>query len=621
MQRFAAIICSVFMLASGVFAREAPSSASPQLRGVIGVGGVTGQSARFRVQLDSPGQVAIEASADRSFSKAIRGDSATASAPQDYVVLLNVNGLASDTRYYYRAVINGTPDEQTGSFLTFPPDGSVTTFTFAFGSCQENGVGHSSDPPGKVFGEVARAHPRFFLQIGDWGYPDTTDNLPTNTDVFSADYGRVQGSYRSKFSSAYLMDTLLGTAPVDYVYDDHDYMGNNASAASVPFTIAIKPNDLSSDFVARDIAAPNGTRGNSMRGYMENMPTYPLPNTTRGIYHSFRYGNAELFMLDLRSQRSPNLEGFQPADSGVWRYTPPAGHSILGRTAAIGDGESQFSWLLNGLKNSTATWKFLVSSVPFNRRLGEVINLGLRLQDSIYVDPRLPAGTRAIAASFEIADKWAGFPGDLDSLLSFIRINRIKNVIVLSGDAHTAAMDDGVNAGLPEIMAGGLDIPNSMEAWFLAALGLPIWNRGGQGLSTPAFDNAFGKVTVFGEDSVRLALVDENGIQFASYILSNGVTGIAERAAAVPGAYRLEQNYPNPFNPATTIAYEVPGETHVRLAVYDLLGREVSVLVDERQEAGRHAATFDARTLASGVYVYRLTAGGYRSSRKMLVLR
>ena len=262
-----------------------------------------------------------------------------------------------------------------------------------------------------------------------------------------------------------------------------------------------------------------------------------------------------------------------------------------------------------------------MSSVPFNTRLGAVIGLGILLQDSIYVDSRLPEGTRAIAAAFEVADKWVGFPEDVDSVLNFIRINQVKNVIVLSGDSHTAAMDDGTNAGLPEIMAGGLDIPNSMEAWFLASLGLPMWNQGGQGLSTPNFNNAFGKVTVFGNDSVRLALVDENGDQFASYTLSNRVTAVSEGTPAVPGKYRLEQNYPNPFNPATTISYALPGEAHVRLAVYDLLGREVGVLVDERQLAGRHAATFDARTLASGVYIYRLAAGSYLSSRKMLVLR
>ena len=67
-----------------------------------------------------------------------------------------------------------------------------------------------------------------------------------------------------------------------------------------------------------------------MRGYRENMPGYPLANESRGIYHSFSYGSADFFVVDLRSQRSPNLEPFtkNPVD-GKYQFTPPPGHSIL----------------------------------------------------------------------------------------------------------------------------------------------------------------------------------------------------------------------------------------------------------------------------------------------------
>ena len=73
-----------------------------------------------------------------------------------------------------------------------------------------------------------------------------------------------------------------------------------------------------------------------------------------------------------------------------------------------------------------------------------------------------------------------------------------------------------------------------------------------------------------------------------------------------PFAYSLSQNYPNPFNPTTTIAYTIQEPNHVRLTVYDLLGREVAVLVDEMQLTGLHQTQFDAATLPSGMYVYRL---------------
>ena len=89
----------------------------------------------------------------------------------------------------------------------------------------------------------------------------------------------------------------------------------------------------------------------------------------------------------------------------------------------------------------------------------------------------------------------------------------------------------------------------------------------------------------------------------------------------LPTEYLLQQNYPNPFNPSTTIKYELPTSSMVRLSVYDMLAREVSVLVDERRDAGVHEVTFDVANLASGVYVYRLQAGEFQQSRKMMLLR
>jgi len=89
----------------------------------------------------------------------------------------------------------------------------------------------------------------------------------------------------------------------------------------------------------------------------------------------------------------------------------------------------------------------------------------------------------------------------------------------------------------------------------------------------------------------------------------------------LPERPRLAQNYPNPFNPATTIAYELATPSDVRLSVCDVLGREVSVLVNERREAGGHEVRFEASGMASGVYLCRLEAGGIVQTRKLLLLR
>lgn len=88
-----------------------------------------------------------------------------------------------------------------------------------------------------------------------------------------------------------------------------------------------------------------------------------------------------------------------------------------------------------------------------------------------------------------------------------------------------------------------------------------------------------------------------------------------------PADYKLEQNFPNPFNPSTTIQYQLPVDSKVTLKVYDILGAEVTTLVNEVQQAGYKQVRFNASSLSSGVYVYRLITGDYVFTKKMMVLK
>jgi hypothetical protein len=90
---------------------------------------------------------------------------------------------------------------------------------------------------------------------------------------------------------------------------------------------------------------------------------------------------------------------------------------------------------------------------------------------------------------------------------------------------------------------------------------------------------------------------------------------------SLPRSYALYQNFPNPFNPVTTIAFDLPQSGNVTLRVFDLLGREVTTLVNGKVAAGTHAIDFDASALPSGLYIYRLTAGTFQQSRKLVLLR
>jgi hypothetical protein len=89
----------------------------------------------------------------------------------------------------------------------------------------------------------------------------------------------------------------------------------------------------------------------------------------------------------------------------------------------------------------------------------------------------------------------------------------------------------------------------------------------------------------------------------------------------LPTEYTLYQNYPNPFNPITTIKYDLPSASEVSLIIYDILGRKVKGLVNEKQQTGRYEVQFDASNLASGVYIYQLITEKYMSSKKMILLK
>ncbi len=109
---------------------------------------------------------------------------------------------------------------------------------------------------------------------------------------------------------------------------------------------------------------------------------------------------------------------------------------------------------------------------------------------------------------------------------------------------------------------------------------------------------------------------------FVNFVVDKlvGVDELAERERS-PSTFALGQNYPNPFNPETSFEFRVPSSEFVSLKIFDLLGREVSVLVSEKKSAGEYRVTWDASGFSSGVYLYRLQAGGFVETKRMLLLR
>jgi hypothetical protein len=103
---------------------------------------------------------------------------------------------------------------------------------------------------------------------------------------------------------------------------------------------------------------------------------------------------------------------------------------------------------------------------------------------------------------------------------------------------------------------------------------------------------------------------------------ANIVTGIgSSNGGTVPTNFALYQNFPNPFNPSTVISFSILQSEHVRLLVYDLSGREVSVPLDKYLNAGEYSISWNASGLSSGIYFYKLEAGNYSDTKKMIFIK
>jgi len=129
-------------------------------------------------------------------------------------------------------------------------------------------------------------------------------------------------------------------------------------------------------------------------------------------------------------------------------------------------------------------------------------------------------------------------------------------------------------------------------------------------------------------EETRVSTRYDASLDSAAYAILFGIrdylelpTSADERIISSPTVYNLEQNYPNPFNPNTTIQYALSTKQKVSLKVFDLLGREVALLVNEEKEPGTYSVKFDASELASGTYIYRINAGSFSVSRKLMLLK
>jgi len=285
-----------------------------------------------------------------------------ASQENDFTLSFPVTGLKPATTYRYAVETDGKLAEGlTGTFTTFPV--GPADFRFCFASCARTGT------RSKVFDTILKQNPAFFLHMGDFHY----ENIgKLDSAKRRQAYARVLGSPSQR--------ALFRSVPIAYVWDDHDYLGNNTGGIS-PAGIEARLN------------------------YQECVPHYPLGLGSGNvpIAQAFSYGRVRFILTDLRSART--------ADSTM--------------------GDAQKKWFKTELLSAASSNGLIVwmSTFPW---IGKT-------------DPK------------KVIDYWPGYANERREIANFLKANSIRNICILSGDAHMLAIDDGSNSDYAD--GGGAPIP------------------------------------------------------------------------------------------------------------------------------------------------------------------
>ena len=306
----------------------------------------------------------------------------TATADSDYTLSIPLDGLASATRYRYHVLLtpNGASHSSNnlklaarGEFTTLPDIGISAPVTFAWsgdlggqGRCRQGVSGYP------IFDVLQRQNLDFFLFLGDTIYSDNACPAPPNepgADFVAATLDEYRARHRYQRGAAALR-RFLERVPVYVIWDDHEVR-----------------NDFSGPFEDR---MPAGRRA-----LQEYWPIAAQKDEPHRLYRSVRYGaDLELFILDTRQYRSLDTDPDGPAKTML--------------------GAPQLKWLLEGIGNSTATWKVIVTSVPLS----------------------VPKGGAGYSDGWAAGRNAPGFERERQVIVEAILSRKLKNVVFLAGDVH-----------------------------------------------------------------------------------------------------------------------------------------------------------------------------------------
>jgi prolyl oligopeptidase len=384
-------------------------------------GGVTPTSAVVKGKVAREGMsVRLAVSQNALLTSPTFTPKVTSDTNHNNVVAFEAKNLTPDTQYYYALEIDGRLDRKTrGMFKTFPAPGSAS-FTFAFASCGRTGSTRN------IFDRIREHQPLFYMNMGDFHYQDINTNRP---ELFRAAYDAVLASPQQA--------DLYRSTPLVYMWDDHDYAGNNSSKRS------------KSHIAARSV-------------YDEYVPHYPFhdPALDGPINHSFSVGRVKFIITDLRSERD------EP------RVRDDAKKSLM--------GVEQKQWFKDELLAANGKYPliFWMTSVPFIGERGKSPYATLKTNVYGYIhhtqsnlfnvrtnrsgrnsgsNTNAPGGNNNPNGGGGDEDHWSAFSFERREIADFIKSNKISGVAILHGDSHMMAADDGSNADYAT--GGGAPIP------------------------------------------------------------------------------------------------------------------------------------------------------------------
>jgi alkaline phosphatase D len=424
----------------------------------VASGDPTSRAARIWLRTSGPAQVEVEWVPDGQDRDRSRAVFVYTSQDHDYAATVAVENLEPATRYRY-AVRARRMDQQSlrevveesgsGTFTTPPADDKSQPLTFLWSGdlggqkrCRDEWVGYP------IFYRMLQIKPDFAILLGDMIYGDDVCPSPPNvpgSEAAAATLDQFRAKHRYQRGSA-AVQRFLASVPVYAIWDDHEVRNN----FSGPY----------------DPLMPVGRQA-----FLEYWPIAITLEDPRRLYRKFRRGaEAEFFILDTRQYRDKNADPDSPTKTML--------------------GSAQRNWLIEGLARSTATWKFIATSVPLSNPKGGTV--------------QTPGND-----SWAHAEDGTGFQTELRTIVNAILKGHVRNVIWLAGDVHYTQVNayDPNGDGTPdfrEFIAGPLS----------AAPGKPIppdpafkpttlHSEGG-------FDN-FGLITV-NKGELRLEIVDDTGL-------------------------------------------------------------------------------------------------------------